>query len=287
MSNSTMTDGVALAIRDLVVPIGPGFSLDIPSLDLPRGATTMLIGASAAGKSALLKLIGRVGGGYFEGGQRPQGHVWLRDTEKNDNEPVDLLSLTRRRLVRRRLLGAVVGFVFQSEALFSFCGPLENVAWPLRELGVPPREAEERAREALARVGLRPDRVVATLSGGERKKLSLARALAPDPSILLLDEPFTGLDPVAQRSLVELVAAERGRRTAVVVSHLQLPYDALADYVVVMAQGRVARAGAREALDETVRAFHAGKLSPNELLPGPDNGAGLGRDGVGLGRDNG
>jgi ABC-type transporter Mla maintaining outer membrane lipid asymmetry ATPase subunit MlaF len=248
--------GVALSLRGLRCEIAPGVTLDVPRLDLPRGLLTVMLGASAAGKSTLLRLLARVDEGYFPRARRLAGEAWL---DPGGRPPLDLLALPRGRLAAQRVLGPVLAFVFQQEALFTFCGVLENVAWPLRELGVPAAEADARARALLVRVGLAPDRAVPTLSGGERKKLALARALAPDPAVLFLDEPFTGLDPVAQRALIDLVAAERGRRTAVIVTHERLPYDVLADHVVLMGGGRVLRAGPRAELDGVVRAFLDGQ----------------------------
>jgi len=246
----------ALSIRGLTCEIARGVTLDVPRLDLPRGRFTVLLGASAAGKSTLLRLLARVDEGYFPRARPLAGEAWLAP---DGQPPVDLLALPRRGLAARRVLGPLLAFVFQQEALFTFCGVLDNVAWPLRELGVPAAEAEARGRALLARVGLSPERAVPTLSGGERKKLALARALAPDPAVLFLDEPFTGLDPVAQRALIELVAAERGRRTAVIVTHERLPYEVLADHVVLMGGGRVLRAGPRAELDGLARAFLDGQ----------------------------
>lgn len=248
----------ALSIRGLRHELTPDVVLDVPRLDLPRGLVTLLLGSSAAGKSALLKLLARVDEGFFVTRRAPVGEAWLRSAKLPEPGAVDLLALDRTTLAARRILGPVLGFVFQQEALFTFCDVRENVAWPLRELGWAADAAFERAAALLERVGLAPDRGVATLSGGERKKLALARALGPDPDVLLLDEPFTGLDPGAQRALIEVVAAERGRRTAVIVSHQRLPYEALADHVVLMAGGRVVRAGPRAALDAAVRAFQDG-----------------------------
>lgn len=252
MSGAATGDGWAYRARALRWRVGPGFALEVPALEVPRGRTTLLLGASASGKSTLLRLLGRVEGGYFpaERGAAPEGELWLR--ARAGGEALELLGMSERELLRRRVRGPTVGLVFQREGLFVGRSALDNVAWPLEALGVGAGEAEARARALLEQVGLEADRGVATLSGGERKRLALARALGPRPAVLLLDEPFTGLDPSALGVLRELVArvvAERveagEEMTVVMVTHQPEDIERFGEHVVVLEAGRLVAAGGR------------------------------------------
>jgi len=248
-------------IEDLAWRVSPDFRLDVPRLALPSGRTTAILGRSASGKSTLLSLLGRVEGSYFERAEGLSGHIRF--------EGLDLLALSERELLQRKLRGHTIGFVFQREGLFPERDATDNVAWPLRALGLAPDAAIARARETLAAVGLAPDRQVATLSGGERKRLAIARAIAPRPRVLLLDEPLTGLDPEALGGLRELLAglaragagggdAGAAAGAIVMVTHQREDVDALADHLVFMDRGRVALAGPRAELARELEAFFQG-----------------------------
>lgn len=243
-------------LRGLAWRLG-AFELRVPALDLPAGRTTALLGRSASGKSTLLSLLGRVEGSYFERPDGLSGEIWFGGRE----ERVELLGLSERELLRRRLRGPELGFVFQREGLFPHLSPLENVVWPLEAAGVARAEATARAARMLGRVGLGEGKTVATLSGGERKRLALARALAFEPRVLLLDEPLTGLDPEALEGLLDLlgeIAEDRGR-TIVIVTHQERDVARLAEHVVFMEGGRVAASGRREEMSEAVARFFAGQ----------------------------
>lgn len=110
-------------------------------------------------------------------------------------------------------------------------------------------------------MSLSPEREVATLSGGERKRLAIARAIAMEPRVLLLDEPLTGLDPEALGGLRELLAdLARQRRTMVMVTHQREDVEALADHLVFMDRGRVALHGPRAQLGDALSRFFAGEV---------------------------
>lgn len=247
----------AYAIRDLTWQVSPEFRLHIPALDLPAGRTTALLGRSASGKSTLLSLLGRVEGSYFERPEGLSGRIALAFA----GETLELLALSERELLERRLRGPGIGFVFQREGLFPGRDAIDNVAWPLRALGKRPVQAGEIALGALSRVGLAPDRQVATLSGGERKRLAIARAIALSPQVLLLDEPLTGLDPEALGGLRELLLTLSSEgRTMVIVTHQREDVMLLAHHLVFMDRGEVALAGPREALARELEAFFAGDV---------------------------
>lgn len=270
MSAATPNNGAhpTYAVRGLTWRLGPDFTLEVPSLDLPAGRTTALLGRSASGKSTLLSLLGRVEGSYFERAPDLSGEVWL---DLGDAERVELLALSERDLLRRRLRGPRLGFVFQREGLFPGMSPLDNIVWPLTASGIKRAEATERARAMLGRVGLPESRVVATLSGGERKRLGLARALAFDPGVLLLDEPLTGLDPEALGGLLELLAELTAdpARTTIIVTHQREDVERLADHVVFMDRGRVAAEGTRDAMAERLARFFLGDVPTAAPSPPP------------------
>ncbi len=254
----------AYRIRDLAWTLSPEFSLQIPSLTLPAGRTTALLGRSASGKSTLLSLLGRVEGDYFD---RPEGLTGTIALTL-DGETFDLLALSERELLRKRLRGPGLGFVFQREGLFPGKDAVDNVAWPLAAHGTRPADARALAEAALAKVGLAPDRQVATLSGGERKRLAIARAIALSPKVLLLDEPLTGLDPEALGGLRELLAALSAEgRTMILVTHQREDVLALAHHLVFMDRGRVALAGPRDTLARELEAFFAGDVPRAPTLP--------------------
>ena len=263
-----MTPAPLFAIRGLSWRLGPDFALDVPALDLPRGRTTALLGRSASGKSTLLSLLGRVEGSTFGRPEALAGDITL--DLGDGSAPLALLALSERALLRRRLRGPTLGFVFQREGLFPGLSPRDNIAWPLTAAGLRPADAAARARAWLDRVGLPESRTVATLSGGERKRLGLARALAFEPRVLLLDEPLTGLDPEALGGLLELLAslARDPARTVVMVTHQREDVERLADHLVFMDAGRVAAAGPRAELAPRLAAFFGGDV-PRAAPPTP------------------
>lgn len=248
---------VGLAVRGLIVPVHPGLTVSVPSLDLPRGKVTALLGASASGKSSLLRALGRVERGYFARPDGVSGQIFLPALVDPGDPPPELLAMTRRARASAGIHGALVGFVFQQEGLFPGLDSLGNVRWALDAHGVP--DALTRAREALEAVRLGLNRSVATLSGGERKRLALARCIALRPRILLLDEPFTGLDPHALQALYPVLEAERARgATLVMVTHQREDVARLADHLVFLEAGQVLRSGARDELQAAVEAFFGG-----------------------------
>lgn len=203
-------------------------ALDGLSLEVPAAGILVLLGTSGSGKTTALKLLNRLVA-------PDSGRVVVLGREAVAWDPIEL---------RRR-----VGWVVQEGALFPHMGVLENVALVPRLRGVPERERSERARELLALVGLHPDRFAALrpreLSGGERQRVGVARALAGEPALLLMDEPFGALDPITRLGLQrEFVAWQRRLGTAVVfVTHDVAEALRLGDRVAVMDRGRVAQSG--------------------------------------------
>lgn len=214
--------GGLIELHDLSVAFGRQQVLRDLTLSIPRGQTLAVIGESGCGKTVLLKAI--------IGLLRPtSGHVVF------DGRRIDQLS--ERELTAQR---ARFGFVFQNAALFDSMTISENVAFPLREnRHMRQNEAERFVHERLAEVGL-PTSVMpkrpAQLSGGMRKRVGLARALAMSPEVLLYDEPTTGLDPIMSDVINELIIRTREQQsvTSVVVTHDMRTAQKVADRVVML-----------------------------------------------------
>jgi phospholipid/cholesterol/gamma-HCH transport system ATP-binding protein len=164
-----------------------------------------------------------------------------------------------------------IGFLFQNAALFDSISVGENVAFPIRRhTDLPDEQVRSRAREKLAAVGLQDeyDKMPAALSGGMRKRAGLARALALDPRILLVDEPSAGLDPITAAEIDELLLdlKRRGGVTLIVVTHNIPSARQLGDRLLMLHEGRIVAQGSADDLDrsdnELVRSFmssrHAG-----------------------------
>jgi len=219
--------------------------LDDVTLDIDQGGAFCLLGRSGTGKSVTLK--------HIIGLLRPDaGHVFVHGK--------DVASLSGRELseVRRSM-----GFLFQNAALFDSITVGENVAFPLRRhTDWPDSKIHEVARAKLADVGLEDDydKMPADLSGGMRKRAGLARAMALDPDILLVDEPSAGLDPITANEIDQLlVDLKKQGTTLVVVTHNIPSARHIGDELALLHEGRVIARGTAAELDgsddQMVRTF--------------------------------
>ncbi len=219
---STSAEESLFDIRDLRVQFGQQEVLRGINLQIPKGQTIAVIGESGCGKTVLMKtIIGLIT--PTEGEVLFDGH--------------DLSRLGDKELTRQRVR---FGFVFQNAALFDSMSVGQNVAFPLREHSAySADEVREIVLARLAEVGL-PENIVtkkpAELSGGMRKRVGLARALAINPEIMLYDEPTTGLDPIMSDVINELILRVRERHTvtSVVVTHDMKTAQKVADRVVML-----------------------------------------------------
>ena len=220
--------------------------LDDVTLDVPRGRATVVLGRSGTGKSVMLR--------HMVGLLRPDaGRVFVGDDEVTALPPAGLAAVRRR-----------IGFLFQNAALFDSITVAENVAFPLRRhTTLSDAAVRARAREKLAAVGLAraAEAMPGALSGGMRKRAGLARAMALDPAILLVDEPSAGLDPVTSGEIDDLLARNRQERgtTLIVVTHNIPSARRLADTMLFLHEGRVLARGSAGDLErsehELVRRF--------------------------------
>lgn len=227
-------------------------------LELPRGKTTVVMGPSGCGKSVMLK--------HIVGLLKPDaGEVWFAGTRIDE--------LSERKLIPHRLR---MGLLFQMAALFDSMTVEENIAFPLIEHTKMTRdERRERVGEALSRVDLggTQEKLPAELSGGQRKRVGLARACVLNPDLLLYDEPTTGLDPIRADGIDRLVNRFRDDLglTGLVVTHDLTSARKVGDRFVVLLDGIVAAEGTWEQValadDARVRRFVSGEYHADDASP--------------------
>lgn len=235
---------------------GESVVLDGVDLRLRCGETTVIIGESGAGKSVILKHIVRL--------LRPdRGEVFFQ------NRRIDNLSERKLAPIRPHF-----GFLFQLNALFDSMSVGDNVAFPVREhTRHTKREVEDVVRKKLAMVGLDglQDRWPSELSGGQKKRVALARAIAVDPEIILYDEPTTGLDPPRADVINELIIKLQRELgvTSVVVTHDMASAGKVADRILMLYEGRFIFDGTPEQIirceDPRVRCFVEGRCRDEDL----------------------
>jgi phospholipid/cholesterol/gamma-HCH transport system ATP-binding protein len=250
-----MTPGTRPAVRleTVTKSFGARRVLDNVSFEVAAGCGFVILGRSGTGKSVTLRhIIGLV---------RPdRGRVFVEEDEISALEGPELSRVRRK-----------IGFLFQNAALFDSISVGENVAFPMRRhTQLSPREIKTRALEKLEAVGLASeyDKMPAALSGGMRKRAGLARALALDPRLLLVDEPSAGLDPITSDEIDQLLLdmKQRAGATVIIVTHNIPSAKRLGDELVMLHDGRIVARGTPQELerspDRLVRAFmsseHAG-----------------------------
>jgi len=230
--------------------------LDGISVELLRGQTTVIIGESGAGKSVILKHIVRL--------LKPdRGEVYYHDRRIDTLSAHELADLLPR-----------YGFLFQLSALFDSMTVGENVAFPIREHTRKRRDEIARiVQKKLQMVGLDglQDKWPAELSGGQKKRVALARAIALDPEIILYDEPTTGLDPPRADIINELIIKLQRELgvTSVVVTHDMASAGKVADRILMIHQGRFIFDGTPEEVlqsdDPRVRCFVEARCQEEDL----------------------
>lgn len=222
------------------------------SLDIEPAKTTVVLGPSGCGKSVTLKHIA----GLL---RADRGEVWF------SGERVDGLREKAWREIRLQ-----IGFLFQMSALFDSMTVSENIEFPLREhTRFSATERARRISEALATVDLEgvEGKLPSQLSGGQRKRVALARAIVLQPRVVLYDEPTTGLDPIRSAGINELIVKLKNTLgvTGIVVTHDIVSATTVADRAVIMFDGKIAADGSMSQLrgssDPRVRDFLTGHYS--------------------------
>jgi phospholipid/cholesterol/gamma-HCH transport system ATP-binding protein len=220
----------AVECKDLHKSFGPHHILKGISLQIPKGKITTILGFSGAGKSTFLK--------HILGLLKPSsGYIKVLDKDLNIMDDMELREFRKN-----------FGMLFQYAALFDSMSAYENIAFPLREF-TKKKEKEIRERveflvDSVALVRESLTRLPSELSGGMRKRVGLARALALSPRIILYDEPTTGLDPITTRMVNDLIVstAEQNREqnlTSIIISHDVQATFRISDYVAFLEMGEV------------------------------------------------
>ena len=248
-----------IELRGLHKRFGSNSVLRGVDLSIAPGEIFSILGGSGSGKSVMLK--------HMAGLLRPDaGQVLV--------EGRDVTAFTERQWVAVRTR---VGYVFQGAALFDSLSAYENVAYPLREhmRKWSEQQLRERVESSLEAVGLAGEerRMPAELSGGMRKRLGVARAIALEPDAILYDEPTTGLDPANARRIGQLICELRQRLqvTSVVVTHEMDLCFAISDRIVLLKGGRIVATGTPEEIrgssQTDVREFLEGGYDSMRELP--------------------
>ncbi len=237
-------------VRGVAKNFGDFTALHEINLEVPEGSLTALLGPSGSGKSTLLRIIA--------GLEDPDaGSIVIDDQDVTGARPQD----------------RCIGFVFQHYAAFTHMSVRENVAFGLRIRKRPRDEVREKVDELLGLVGLTAwsDRRPSQLSGGQRQRMALARALAVEPRVLLLDEPFGALDANVRAELrrwLRRLHDEQGV-TTVLVTHDQEEAMEVADTIAVMNEGRIEQVGSpREVYDRPATKFVMSFLGPVSNIDG-------------------
>ncbi|NLW13543.1 MAG: ATP-binding cassette domain-containing protein [Trueperella sp.] len=246
------------------------------SFTVPKHSTTVLVGSSGSGKSTLIGMVNRMV-------DPTKGRVFVDGEDVANLDPVDL---------RRS-----IGYVMQSAGLLPHRTVVDNISVVPRLRGATKKEARTRSLELLEIMDLDPDlgtRYPAQLSGGQQQRVGVARALAADPEILLMDEPFSAVDPIVRRDLqmeIRRLQSDLGK-TILFVTHDIDEAFTLGDDIIVLAQrGRIAQRGTASELltnpaDDFVASFIGLTSGARTLQIHDDDGARLITDGAGrlLGR---
>jgi sulfate/thiosulfate transport system ATP-binding protein len=239
---------MTICVESVTKQFGNFLAVDNVSFNVEKGSLVALLGPSGSGKSTLLRMIA--------GLEKPDtGNIWITGENTTDRPVQD----------------RGIGFVFQHYALFKHMTIRQNIAFGLEIRKIPKTRIRERVEELLDLVQLRGlgDRYPAQLSGGQRQRIALARALAVQPQVLLLDEPFGALDAKVRKELRSWIRQlhDEVHLTSVFVTHDQEEAMEVADTVVVMNEGRIEQTGSpADVYDHPKTPFVMSFLGPVNVL---------------------
>jgi phosphate transport system ATP-binding protein len=254
---SAKRDVGTVELKGLSAFYGSNHAVNAVDLGFPAGVVTAIIGPSGCGKSTMVRCINRM---HEEiPSARAEGQVLLDGHDLYDSR-VDVVAVRR-----------MVGMVFQKPNPFPTMSIIDNVTAGLRLTGAPRKQIREKGEDALRGAGLwdevkdRLDRAGGGLSGGQQQRLCIARALAVDPEVLLMDEPCSALDPVATLRIEELISELRERVTIAIVTHNMQQAARVADVTAFMLSGEMVEVGDTKKMftnpdDERTEQYVTGKF---------------------------
>lgn len=265
IKNNAAGDGV-VTVKELTKKFGNNVVLDGITLAIEAGKTTVVIGPSGCGKTVLIK--------HFIVLLRPStGEVYFK------NQRIDNLSEHKLNEIRTHY-----GFLFQGGALFDSMTVAENILFPVRQhfKVIDSHKAEELVKTKLKMVGLDgfQESYPAKLSGGQKKRVALARAIALNPELILYDEPTTGLDPIRSDVINELILKLKRELgiTSIVVTHDMKSAYKIGDRIVMLHKGKIVADGDADYIrnhpSEIVQQFINGEMSEQDLAALRSNGSG-------------
>ncbi len=245
-----------IEFKNLKKRFGKLVVLDGASFSVAAGESVVVLGASGTGKSVLLK--------HLVGLLRPDaGEVWFA------GQQIDTMTDRELMVIRQRM-----GFLFQQGALFDSMSVADNIAFPIRQHSRKTEtEVAALVKEKLAMVGL-PDlggKMPGELSGGQKKRVALARAIALSPEVIVYDEPTTGLDPIRSDVINQLILKLKRELniTSLIVTHDMVSAFKIGDRLIMLSEGKVVAEGTvddyRTSTDPVVRRFVDGVASEAEL----------------------
>jgi ABC-type Fe3+/spermidine/putrescine transport system ATPase subunit len=238
-----------IRVDHLTKSFGTVNAVDDVTFEVVGGQFAVLLGPSGSGKTTILRMLA--------GLEIPtSGRIWLGDVDAT-------WAAAHKR---------GIGYIFQRPSMFPHYSVFENIAWGLKLRRLSKAATAARVTEMLDLVHLTglEDRYVTQLSGGQAQRVAIARALAPDPAMLLLDEPLSMLDAKLRDELKDVIAEvqRRTNKTTVMVTHDQREALSLADIVIVLDQGRIEQMGSpRELYRRPASAFVADFVGHNNFLP--------------------